>query len=179
MVSTGGVAVMSVDGFVDCVFDGMHLRGHSRLVLFVMHCVPGTDELRDDLAHFFASIYPQYIPSTAAFKAVMNSVGSVQLNVTLGKLARGLPIYSVSITGQELTMSDSLIGLVVTTVASAFAAIVVIVVRTLGPRSRDGTGTLHSVVHGLGCWCGYHIGFARCVWQWHVIFVLTRVYGRC
>jgi hypothetical protein len=105
-----------------------------------MLCASGTDELRDDLAHFFTTMYPQYIPSTAAFKAVMNAVGSVQLNVTLGKLARGLPVYSVSITGQELTMTNSLIGLIVTTIASALAAMVVIVVCTpSGRKSVDVT----------------------------------------
>jgi hypothetical protein len=64
-----------------------------------MPCQPDHNDasitLRKNLAKFFNDYYGEYVKDEDRFVDEMNAFYAVQLNETLNRLAKGLPVYSV------------------------------------------------------------------------------------
>ena len=89
---------------------------------FFVHHTQATDFLRLSMSTFFVASLPSYftLPSfdILDFQSSMNALGASQLNLTASKLAAGLPLITVSVEGNVLTLLDSVLGMLIVSIAS-------------------------------------------------------------
>jgi Na+/H+-translocating membrane pyrophosphatase len=122
-------AIMSVK-FSGCVNSlAPSIRSETTESSYFIHHDGASQTLRVNIAEFFVDTFPKYVSDAARFVEVMNANYAVQLNQTLHRLAKGLPIYEITVTGWELSLGQSvagafLVSLVAFVMAFAFAWLV-------------------------------------------------------
>ena len=94
---------------------------------FFVHHQEATNLIRKDLAHYFVSRVGKLMPNVTEvmFARRMAELGERQLKTTLAALANGLPLFTIKIDGDELTVWHALMGLSMSSLLALIIAVVI------------------------------------------------------
>lgn len=125
---------------------------------YFIHHNDASQTLRQNIAKFFSEQFPLHVREATQFVASMNRIYAVQLNETLYRLAKGLPIYSILVTGWELSLEQSVAGAFISSfLAFAFVAALVIMLRNRIVDGADLVARLTGLVRAAS---------NRIIWRW-------------
>ena len=100
-------------------------------MFFILHSA-ATSFLRTSMSSFLMDQFPanfhDFSNDLVAFKGKMDEYGSTQLSLTASKLAAGLSIYRVKVQGSELSLLDSITGMLIAVSISFFVAMCVAII---------------------------------------------------